>query len=123
MKPINIAIADDYAVYREGLTVTLSQDPVFNVLFEADNGRELLEQMVHIQPDLVLMDYKMPEMDGMAATRQIKALYPDVKILVISMYEDEQFIRRLQENGADGYLLKNAEPGDIRKTILSLMGY
>jgi DNA-binding NarL/FixJ family response regulator len=121
MHKIKIAIADDYPVYREGLQVTLSANENLEVIFEADNGRELLEKMALQLPDLVIMDYKMPEMDGMAATRIIKDKYPAVKVLVISMYQDEKFIRHLMDNGADGYLLKDAEPEQILSSIQGLL--
>jgi DNA-binding NarL/FixJ family response regulator len=121
MHKIKIAIADDYPVYREGLQVTLSANENLEVIFEADNGRELLEKMAIQLPDLVIMDYKMPEMDGMAATRIIKDKYPAVKVLVISMYQDEKFIRHLMDNGADGYLLKDAEPEQILSSIQGLL--
>jgi DNA-binding NarL/FixJ family response regulator len=121
MHKIKIAIADDYPVYREGLQVTLSADEQLEVIIEADNGRELLEKMAVQLPDLVIMDYKMPEMDGMAATRIIKEKYPAVKVLVISMYHDEKFIRHLMDNGADGYLLKDAEPEQILSTVQGLL--
>lgn len=121
MHKLKIAIADDYPVYREGLQVTLSANENLEVIFEADNGRELLEKMAVQLPDLVIMDYKMPEMDGMAATRIIKERYPAVKVLVISMYHDEKFIRHLMDNGADGYLLKDAEPEQILSTVQGLI--
>lgn len=121
MHKLKIAIADDYPVYREGLQVTLSANENLEVIFEADNGRELLEKMAVQLPDLVIMDYKMPEMDGMAATRIIKERYPAVKVLVISMYHDEKFIHHLMDNGADGYLLKDAEPEQILSTVQGLI--
>ncbi len=76
MPKIKIAIADDYGVYREGLLVALSSDERLEVIFEAENGKELLQKMEQEQPDLVLMDYKMPEMDGLEATRFIKKNTP-----------------------------------------------
>ena len=121
MPKFKIAIADDYPVYRDGLQVTLSADENLEIIFEADNGQELLEKMNAELPDLVIMDYKMPVMDGMAATRLIKEKYPSVKVLVISMFHDEKFIHHLMDNGADGYLLKDAEPEQIMSTIHQLL--
>ena len=89
MKKTTIALADDYSVYREGLQVTLSGDESLEVIIEADNGKILLEKMETAVPDIVIIDYKMPEMDGMEATRLIKQRYPAVKVLVISMYHDQ----------------------------------
>ncbi len=122
MKKIKLAIADDYAVFREGLQVILSSDENMDVIIEADNGAELLAAMKNNVPDIVIMDYKMPVMDGMEATRQIKELYPSTKILVISMYEDPKFVAHLINNGADKYLLKNAEPEEIKQAIYNLAG-
>jgi DNA-binding NarL/FixJ family response regulator len=121
MPKFKIAIADDYPIYRDGLQVTLSSDENIEVIFEADNGQELLEKMNTGLPDLVIMDYKMPVMDGMLATRLIKEKYPSVKVLVISMFHDEKFISHLMDNGADGYLLKDAEPEQIMSTIHQLL--
>jgi DNA-binding NarL/FixJ family response regulator len=121
MPKFKIAIADDYPVYRDGLQVTLSSDENMEVIIEADNGQELLEKMNTGLPDLVIMDYKMPVMDGMLATRLIKEKYPSVKVLVISMFHDEKFISHLMDNGADGYLLKDAEPEQIMSTIHQLL--
>jgi DNA-binding NarL/FixJ family response regulator len=121
MNKIKIAIADDYQVFREGLIITLTYDDDMEVIIEAENGEVLLEKMKTITPDLVIMDFKMPVMDGMKATRIIKELYPSVKVLVISMYEDEKFIQSFKECGADGYLLKNAEPDEIRQLVYDII--
>jgi DNA-binding NarL/FixJ family response regulator len=120
MNKIKIAVADDYKVFRDGLAITLSHDDDMEVIIDAGNGKELLDAMKEKLPDLVIMDYKMPVMDGIEATRTIKALYPSVKILVISMYDDDEFKKRLMNNGADAYLLKNAEPDIIRKSVREL---
>jgi len=120
MKKTTIALADDYSIYREGLQVTLSADDTLDVIIEADNGKELLEKMENRLPDIVIIDYKMPEMDGMEATRLIKQRYPAVKVLVISMYHDQQFINHLMDNGADAYLLKDAEPEEILEAVNKL---
>lgn len=117
---ITIGIADDYRVFREGLKAILSQDDNIEVILEADNGAEMIEALKTTVPDIILMDLKMPVLDGMKATRIVRDTWPQVKVLVISMYEDEQFITHLVKNGANGYLLKNTEPEDIRRAIYAL---
>jgi DNA-binding NarL/FixJ family response regulator len=120
MNKILIAIADDYKIFREGLKVGLSADDKLKVVLEADNGEELLKGLETVKPDVVLMDLKMPIMDGMEATKEIRKRFPELKVLVVSMYEDDKFIIHLMENGANGYLLKNAEPAEISRSIYSV---
>jgi DNA-binding NarL/FixJ family response regulator len=120
MKKIKIAIADDYKIFREGLKVSLAQDNKMDVVFEVDNGEDLLKDMETNIPDVVIMDLKMPIMDGMEATQLIRKKYNNVKILVVSMYDNDKFIIHLMEIGANGYLLKNAEPDEIRKAIYAV---
>lgn len=117
---IKLAIADDYKIFREGLKVGLSADENLEVMMEADNGEELLKAMESTLPDVIIMDLKMPIMDGMEATKVIRKKHPSVKVLVVTMYEDDKFIIHLMENGANGYLLKNAEPDEIRKSIYAV---
>jgi DNA-binding NarL/FixJ family response regulator len=120
MKPIKIAIADDYTIYRDGLKIGLTQDENLEVMLEAADGEDLIRGIETDMPDVIIMDLKMPVMDGMEATKVIKKKYPDMKILVVTMYDDEKFVIHLMEIGANGYLLKNAEAEEIRKAIYSV---
>lgn len=121
MKPITIAIADDYKIYRDGLKLCLSADSNLQLLFEAENGEQLLQQLDQQRPDVVLMDLKMPVIDGVEATKQIRKKYDGIKVLVITMYDSDKFIIHLMETGANGYLLKNAEPAEIIKAVYTVV--
>ncbi len=120
MSKIKIAIADDYKIFRDGIKVGLSKDENLEVIMEADNGEELLKALETNNPDVILMDLKMPVMDGMEATKIVRKQYPAIKVLVVSMYEDDKFIIHLMENGANGYLLKNTESEEIIKSIYAV---
>ena len=119
-KKILIAIADDYKIFREGIKKCIASDDTLQVIIEADNGEELLAQFAGQIPDVVIMDLKMPVMDGIAATEIIRKKFPDVKVLVVTMYGEDKFIIHLMEIGANGYLLKNAEPDEIRRSIYAV---
>jgi len=120
MSSINIAIADDYKIYRDGLKVGMASDENLNVVLEADNGEELLEGLEKHKVDVIIMDLKMPIMDGMEATKQIRKKFDGIKVLVVTMYDDDKFIIHLMEIGANGYLLKNADSDEIRKSIYAV---
>jgi len=100
----------------------LSLRPYTNIQFvlEAGNGEELLAGMAEARPDVILMDLKMPKKDGVETTKAVNRLYPDTKVIVLTMFEDERFVSHLMENGAHGYILKDAEPAEIRKAILEV---
>jgi DNA-binding NarL/FixJ family response regulator len=120
MSPIRIAIADDYKIYRDGLKVGLASDERMEVVLEADNGEDLIKGLPAAKPDVIIMDLKMPIMDGMEATKEIRGKFDAIKILVVTMYDDDKFIIHLMEIGANGYLLKNADADEIRKAIYSV---
>jgi len=120
MTPIKIAIADDYKIYRDGLKLCLSADENLQSLFEAENGQELMLSLEDQQPDVILMDLKMPLLDGVESTKIIREKFPQIKVLVVTMYESDKFIIHLMENGANGYLLKNAVPKEIIKAIYTV---
>jgi DNA-binding NarL/FixJ family response regulator len=115
---IKVAIADDHKIFRSGVINTLTPYDNINVVFEAEDGEHLLKIMEEEQvPDVILMDLKMPNMDGIQATVQVKERFPEIKIIILTMYEDDNFIVHLVENGANAYLLKNAEPEEIYEAI------
>jgi DNA-binding NarL/FixJ family response regulator len=120
MEVIKVAIADDHKIFRKG--VILSLRPFTNIKFvlEADNGDQLLEGIAASEPDVVLMDLRMPGKDGIEATKILSKQYPNIHVIVLSMYEDDRFVSHMMENGASGYLLKNAEPQEIRRAIMDV---
>jgi DNA-binding NarL/FixJ family response regulator len=115
--PIKFIIADDHKMFRQSLGSFLSSDPAFQLIGDAGNGLELLNELKVKQPDIVLLDLTMPEMDGIEATKRIRAEYPDVKILIVTMSDDEPLVLRLLEIGANGYLTKNTDTEEIKLAL------
>lgn len=111
---IKYIIADDHTVFRQGLRLVLGDDPQLSLLAEAGDGIQLLDTLKTHRPDVILLDLKMPRMDGMDATREIRTQYPDIRILILTMHDDEQLILHLLEAGANGYLVKNADADEIK---------
>ncbi len=117
MDKIRLLIADDHTVVREGTRQLLEQEPDLEVIAEAADGEEAIQMAGTAHPDVVLMDVAMPKVDGIAATKQIKALYPKTAILVLSAYDDDQFVFSLLEAGAAGYLLKSVRGRELIEAI------
>ncbi len=117
LKKIKILIADDHAFVREGTRQILEQEPDLEVVAEAGDGEETVELACSLVPDVAIIDVAMPKVDGIEATRQIKALCPAVAVLVLSAYDDDQFVFGLLEAGAAGYLLKSVRGHEIVDAI------
>lgn len=110
VQPFRILIADDHEHAREGIREILKSYPEFEIVGEAHNGKEAVELTELLMPDLILMDIKMPEMDGLEATKIIKSRYPYVKIVIITVSDDVTHLFEAIKKGAQGYLLKNIQP-------------
>lgn len=118
--PINIVIADDHEIYRDGLQLLTSTLKGIRLIGTAENGEELIGLVRNLKPDVVLTDIKMPVKDGIEATRFIVANYPDIGVIGLTMYEEEEQIIDMLEAGAMGYLVKNASKDEVQEAILSV---
>lgn len=114
---IKVLICDDQEIVCEGLQLILSSDAEIKVVGQAHNGLEALELMPAVQPDLVLMDLKMPVMNGILATRKIREKYPEVRVLVLTTYDDDEWLFDAVRAGASGYLLKDRPRSELLKAI------
>jgi len=120
MKKIKVLIADDHGVVREGLMAMLQAIDVVDVVGEAKNGRDAVEQTRKLLPDVILMDLRMPLMDGVEATRQIKREFPHIGIIALTMNEEQQHVFDLVRAGATGYLLKDSDSSQIVDAIRAI---
>jgi len=118
---INIALVDDHVLLRNGLA-SLVRSIGYNVALEADNGRDFINRLGSGSlPDLVLMDINMPQMDGYETTLWLKRNHPGIRVLALSMYDDENAVIRMLKNGARGYILKESEPSELKAAINAVM--
>ncbi len=117
LEEIKIGIADDHKIFRKGVILSMRQYSNIRFIFEAENGEELLQMIPDNMPDIILCDLKMPLKDGIDATKAITKLYPKIRVIVLTMYEDDRFVGHLMDCGAAGYLLKNTEPAEVYKAI------
>ncbi len=121
MSEITVAIADDHQLFRKGVILSMRSYVNIKFIMEAENGEDLLNKLQEIQPDVVLCDLKMPIKDGIDATKLITKNFPNIRVIILTMYEDERFVGHLMDCGAAGYLLKNTEPAEIKRAIMDVM--
>ena len=117
---IRIVLADDHNIVRQGLRSLIEKELELTVVGEADNGRRTVELVRQLQPDLIIMDVSMPDLNGIEATRQITAEFPDIKVLGLSMHSDKRFVAGILRAGASGYLLKDVAFEEMSAAIFAV---
>jgi DNA-binding NarL/FixJ family response regulator len=122
LPPARLLIVDDHDLIRESTQLMLEGEPDLEVVGEAVNGRHAMELCRQLRPDLVLMDVRMPEMDGLTATREIKKEMPAISVLVVSAYESEDYRREAASAGATDYILKDAERRQLLEAVRAALG-
>src|SRR6266511_4878787 len=118
--PIKVLIADDHVFYREGVRALLSNSPEITVIGEASNGEEVIAKAAELEPAIILMDLKMPGMNGIEATRKIIGTQSNVGVLVITMFDDDDSVFAAMRAGARGYLLKDADKDELVRAIVAV---
>ena len=117
MAKIKVLLADDHAVLRAGLRMLLDAQPDIEVGGEAESGEEAIEKVAEIQPDIILMDITLAGMGGLQATRELKKKNPEIKILIVTLHDDEGYLRQCLQAGASGYVLKKAADTELTAAI------
>lgn len=117
MEPLRVLIADDHPLFRHGLSALLNTSPDFEVIGEATSGEEVITMAAALQPDVILMDIHMPGINGIEATRHILHTSPTIRILIITMFEDDASVFTAMRAGARGYMLKDAQKADMLAAI------
>ncbi|MEO5500822.1 MAG: response regulator transcription factor [Ginsengibacter sp.] len=118
---IKVAIADDHKIFRDGIKMALSSRENLKMIWEAEDGKDLIHKISIKRPDVLLMDIRMPEIDGIHAIEILRKEYEDLKIIVLTMYDDQQMISKMMEMGANAYLTKTTDPDEIYQAILTCM--
>jgi DNA-binding NarL/FixJ family response regulator len=117
MRPLRILLADDHAILRQGLKLLIDNEPDMEVVGEATDGNAALAQARALNPDIVVMDISMPEMNGLVATRTLKRSSPGVSIVALTRHDDDTYLEELLRAGASGYVLKQSAPTDLLRAI------
>ena len=119
-KKIKIAVVDDHYLFRQGLISLLNEYEDLEIIIEASTGKDLLNRLKKVQPHIILMDIQMPEINGIEATIEVKKMYPDVKIIILTMHNDQALMFDLVKKGANGFLLKDKSVDHVIEAIYSV---
>ena len=120
MNKIKVLLAEDHTIVRKGLRALLDRDIGIKIVGEAEDGREAVRKVEKLQPDVVVMDIAMPGLNGLEATRQIKKRFPGIKIIILTVHSNEEYVLQTLRAGASGYLVKKAAPADLIEAIHSV---
>jgi len=120
-RTVRVMIADDQTLFRTGLARLLAEDPRLTLVGQAADGMDAVKKAAALKPDVVLMDLKMPGLDGVEATAQIVASQPDVKVLVLTTFDADRYVLQALKAGASGYVLKDSEPAAISSSIMAVL--
>ena len=120
-KKADLIIVDDHQIFRQGLKSIITMEGIATVIGEASNGKEFIELLAHLKPDLVLMDIDMPHMNGMEATQKALALMPDLKIIAFTMFGDEDYYYKMVDLGVKGFILKSSGINELEMAIQQVM--
>jgi DNA-binding NarL/FixJ family response regulator len=121
-KKIKIIIADDHAVVRSGLRLLLESCPEFVIAGEASDGEEVIEITTAVKPDVIILDISMPKLNGFEAVKILKSRFPSIGVLILTIYDDEDYIHQMIKAGSDAYILKNAEKEEIFTAVRKVAG-
>ncbi len=121
MTRARIVLADDHTIVRAGLCKLLESMPAFQVVGQADDGRKVLELAEQLQPDLVLMDLSMPGLTGLEATARLRKAWPKMRVVILSMHQNQEYVRQALRNGAVAYLLKDAAPQELEQALHAVL--
>lgn len=123
MKNINVAIADDQVLFRKGMISIVNSFENIQIILEVDNGKALIEaiEVAEVKPDIVLLDLSMPELNGVDTTKILHQQFPEIKVIILSVYSEDRFVTHLMELGVNAYLFKNVEPAEVEKAIWAVI--
>ena len=121
MAKIKLALVDDHSLFRRGIASILGQVADFDLVLEASNGQEFIDKIPRRMPDVVLLDLQMPILDGTATAEYLREHFPLIKIIILTMHDEDRMVVHLLEKGVSGYLLKDSDPGEVEKAIRRVM--
>jgi two-component system response regulator DegU len=122
-KKIRVLICNKYVLFREGIKSLLREETLIEIVAETDTARQAIDQTARLRPDVVLMDLVTPDLSGFEATRRVKAVYPDVRVLILSLRDDEALVSRCFEAGASGYIRTNDQSSQLQNAIDTVCGF